>query len=127
MIQKKLLVTDRVRCPPREGFSWIDRRFLQQYAEQLTGDAVLLYFFLAAVSDKQGLSFYSDTSIAARLRLREPAVVDAREELLIQDLVAYQHPLTQVLSLPRQRVARGGLHALGELVRTLEAPSGRNS
>ena len=78
-------------------------------------------------SDKQGLSFYSDTSIATRLRLREPAVVDAREELLIQDLVAYQHPLTQVLSLPQTRVARSGLHALGELVRTLEAPSGRNS
>jgi hypothetical protein len=126
MIQKRLLVTDRVRRPPHEGFSWIDRRFLQQYAPQLTGDAVLLYFFLAAVSDQQGLSFYRDASIATRLRMREQAVVDAREELLIQDLVAYQHPLTQVLSLPQARVARGGLQALEELVRTLEGPSGRN-
>ena len=121
MIKKRLLVADRVRRPPSEGFSWIDRRFLRDYAERLTGDAIVLYFFLTAVSDKQGLSFYSDASIAARLRMREPAVVAAREELLVHDLVAYQHPLTQVLSLPRARVERVGLHGLGELVRTLKS------
>ena len=123
MIKKRLLVRERVRCVPREGFSWVDRRFLREYAERLTGDAIALYFFLAAVSDKQGLSFYSDASIAARLRMREQAVVAAREELLTEDLVAYQHPLTQVLSLPRARVARGGragLQGLGELARTLK-------
>ena len=120
MIKKRLLVADRVRQPPREGFSWVDRRFLRDYAERLTGDAIVLYFFLAAVSDKQGLSFYSDASIAARLRIREQAVVEAREELLNHDLVAYQHPLTQVLSLRPARVARAGLHGLGELVRTLK-------
>ena len=120
MINKRLLVVDRVRRVPREGFSWIDRRFVRDYAERLTGDAIVLYFFLAAVSDKQGLSFYSDASIAARLRMREQAVVAAREDLLVHDLVAYQHPLTQVLSLPRARVQRAGLHGLGELVRTLK-------
>jgi len=120
MIKKRLLVADRVRQPPREGFSWIDRRFLRDYAPRLTGDAIVLYFFLAAVSDKQGLSFYSDASIAARLRIREQAVAEAREELLTHDLVAYQPPLTQVLSLRQTRVARAGLHGLGELVRTLK-------
>ncbi len=120
MIKKRLLAADRVRQPPREGFSWIDRRFLKEYAERLTGDAIVLYFFLTAVSDKQGLSFYSDASIAARLRLREQAVVAAREELLTHDLVAYRHPLTQVLSLPPARVARAGLHGLGELARILK-------
>ena len=120
MIKKHLLVADRVRQPPREGFSWIDRRFLRDYAERLTGDAIALYFFLAAVSDKQGLSFYSDASIAARLRIREQAIVEAREDLLNHDLVAYQYPLTQVLSLRPARVARAGLHGLGELVRTLK-------
>lgn len=120
MIPKRLLVADRVRQVPREGFSWIDRRFMREYAERLTGDAIALYFFLAAVSDKQGVSFYSDATIAARLRMREPAVVAAREELLNHDLVAYQHPLTQVLSLPRARVSRSGRHALGELVRSLK-------
>ena len=61
MIEKRILVPDRVRRPPREGFSWIDRRFLREYAARLSGDAILLYFFLAAVSDQHGLSFYSDT------------------------------------------------------------------
>ena len=120
MIKKRLLVTDRVRRVPREGFSWIDRRFLREYGERLTGNAIVLYFFLAAVSDKQGLSFYSDASIAAHLRIREQTVVAAHEELLTQDLVAYQHPLTQVLSLPQARVARAGLHGVGELIRTLK-------
>ena len=126
MIQKRLLVPDRVRRPPREGFSWVDRRFLREYAARLSGDAILLYFFLTAVSDQQGLSFYSDTSIAVRLRLREEQVVRAREELLTQDLVAYQPPLTQVLSLPQpRRVERGGLHALGELFRLVGQPPRR--
>lgn len=119
MIEKRVLVTSRVRRPPREGFSWIDRRFLRDYAARLSGDAVVLYFFLAAVSDKQGLSFYRDASIAARLRMRETAVQAAREELLIHDLVAYQPPLTQVLSLPPAHVARAGPAGLQELLRTL--------
>ena len=119
MIQKRVLVAHRVRRPPAEGFSWIDRRFLRDYAERLTGDAVVLYFFLAAVSDKQGLSFYSDASLAVRLRMREESIVAAREDLLVHDLLAHQPPLTQVLSLPPARVARGGLQGLVELARIL--------
>ena len=53
-------------------------------------DAILLYFFLAAVSDKDGLSFYADSTIAVRLRIGERAVVAAREELVTEDLVAYR-------------------------------------
>ncbi len=124
MIKKRVLVTDRVRRPPAAGFSWIDRRFLRDYADRLSGDAIGLYFFLAAVSDKHGLSFYSDSSMAARLRMREEAIVAAREELLVQDLVAYQPPLTQLLSLPPARVARGGLLGLSELARILEREGG---
>lgn len=90
MIEKRLLVPDRVRRPPREGFSWVDRRFLREYAARLSRDALLLYFFFAAVGDKHGLSFYSDTSIALRLRMREQSVVSARDELLANDLVAYR-------------------------------------
>jgi hypothetical protein len=114
MIEKHLLVVDRVRRPPREGFSWVDRRFVRDFASRLSGDAVFLYFFLAAVSDKQGLSFYGDATLAVRLRIREEAVVAARDELIVHDLVAYQAPLTQVLSLPSSRVARGGLAACRE-------------
>ena len=119
MIEKHLLVIDRVRRPPAEGFSWVDRRFLRDFASGLSGDAVFLYFFLAAVSDRQGLSFYNDATLAVRLRVREEAVVAARDELVVYDLVAYQAPLTQVLSLPLPHVERGGPAALRELIRTL--------
>lgn len=125
MIAKRLLVTRRLRRPPREGFSWIDRRFLRDHAPGLSREAILLYFFLAAVSDQQGLSFYSDTTTAVRLRLDEPAVLRAREELLREDLIAYQRPLTQVLSLPvPARASGGGLASLGEVFRRLAEQKG---
>ena len=85
----------------------------------------MLYFFLAAVSDKDGLSFYGDASIALRLRLDETVVVAARDELLAADLLAYRAPLAQVLSLPQARVQRrdGGLASFGEILQTLVTPS----
>jgi len=121
MINKQVLVADRVRRPPREGWSWIDRRFLRDHASRLSHEAILLYFFLAAVSDKHGLSFYRDATIAVRLRMEEQAVVCAREELVSEDLVAYRLPLTQVLSLRPPTLVRrgGGLEQLGDIFRTL--------
>ena len=125
MIHKKVLIPDRVRRPPKDGWSWIDRRFVRDYAPRLSRDGVLLYFFLTAVSDKDGLSFYREATIAVRLRISEVAVVAARDELVALDLVAYRAPLVQVLSLPRAGLERrdGGLVQFGELLRTLAAPS----
>lgn len=121
MIHKQVLLPDRVRHPPPEGWSWIDRRFLRDHASRLSHDAILLYFFLVAVSDKHGLSFYRDATIAVRLRMSEQAVVRAREELVTEDLVAYRMPLTQVLSLRPPALVRrgGGLQQLGDVFRTL--------
>lgn len=110
-IHKRILIADRVRRPPAEGFSWIDRRFLREFAARLSGNAVFLYLFLAAVSDKHGLSYYADTTVATRLRTGEATVARARDELIAADLVAYQAPLTQVLSLPAaglERARRAG-------------------
>jgi hypothetical protein len=118
MIHKHVLVTNRVRQPPRAGFSWVDRRFVHQFAPQLSPKAILLYFFLASVSDKQGLSYYRDDSMGSRLRIRQADLLEARDELVRHDLVAYESPLTQVLSLPgAQRRQQSGLHALGEIFR----------
>ena len=134
MILKQVLVPDRVRRPPRDGWSWIDRRFLREHAPRLSHEAIVLYFFLAAVSDKDGLSFYGDATIAVRLRMSETVVVHAREELVASDLVAYRAPLVQVLSLPQAGVQcrDGGLASFGEILRTLaasspQAPSRRSS
>lgn len=124
MIEKQVLVPDRVRRPPREGWSWIDRRFLREHAPRLSHEAIFLYLFLAAVSDQKGLSFYNDASIAIRLRIGEQIVVRARDELVREDLVAYRTPLTQVLSLPeRSRVERGGLMSLSEMFRSMTQAS----
>jgi hypothetical protein len=85
-------------------------------------EAILLYLFLSAVADRHGLSFYSDTTLASRLRLTQPALAQAREELRERDLIAYQLPLVQVLSLPQPGVNRRsepgrGLTLLGDLFR----------
>jgi hypothetical protein len=126
MIEKRLLVRERLRRPPNTGWSWVDRRFVREYAEHLSREAVLLYFFLAAVADRQGLSFHSDARIALLLRMLPEAVARAREELVEQDLVAHEPPLTQVLSVrprePRRRSSPGqGLLQLGEVFRQIAA------
>ena len=100
MVRKRILLPDRVRVPPRTGFSFLDRRFLKEQASHLSRDAILLYFFLAAVSDRHGLSYFKDESAGARIKVSATQVARAREELLVRDLVAFEAPLTQVLSLP---------------------------
>jgi hypothetical protein len=121
MVEKRLLAPQRLRRPPGEGFSWVDRRFVRDHAPALSREAVLLYFFLAAVSDKHGLSFWSDAKTAGRLKLDEDAVARARDELVRRDLVAHSPPLSQVLSLPEPRVERAGAGAeqIGAILRKL--------
>src|SRR5713226_10250797 len=126
MIQKRLLVAERLRHPPATGWSWLDRRFLREHGDYLSREAVLLYLFLAAVADRHGLSFYSDTTLACRLRLSQPVLERAREELLDRDLIAHELPLVQVLSLPtpgvpRRPAAGQGLIVLGDLFRQAAA------
>src|SRR3954468_9349596 len=81
MIQKHILVPARLRRPPATGWSWVDRRFVREHAERLSREAMLLYFFLAAVADRNGLSFYGDGTLATLLRMPLPALVQARDEL----------------------------------------------
>jgi hypothetical protein len=117
------LVKDRIRRPPSEGWSWIDRRFLRDYAPKLEQDAILLYFFLVAVSDKNGLSYYSDCAIGGQLRMEESAVGQARQELESHDLIAYEDPIYQVLSVrssePRRTRGDSGLTSIGDILRQL--------
>jgi hypothetical protein len=126
MPQKPILVPTRVRRPPATGWSWVDRRFVREHAAHLSRDAVLLYFFLSAVADKLGLSFYGDGTLAALLRMSLADLIAARDELLARDLIAHEIRFTQVLSLPpagqrRRYEPSQGLMQLGEILRRAAA------
>jgi hypothetical protein len=121
-----ILVPARLRRLPQTGWSWVDRRFLREHAAHLSRDAVLLYFFLCAVADKHGLSFYADGTIAALVRIGLPALIAARDELLTRDLIAHETRFTQVLSLPpagQRRLSEPGqgLMQLGQILRRAAA------
>ena len=100
-VKKRLLAPDRRRTVPKAGFSWIDRRFVREgFLDALEQGEVLLYFFLVAVGDKDGLSYYGDRTIAQRLKMTELDLERARRALERKDLILFRSPLYQVLSLP---------------------------
>lgn len=126
MIQKRILVSQRVRRPPATGWSWLDRRFLREHGDYLSREAILLYLFLAAVADRYGLSLYSDHTLTSRLQMSQPVLERARQELLDRDLIAHQLPLVQLLSLPAPKVSRRaelgqGLSQISELFSQMAA------
>lgn len=85
------------------SFAAIPHRLLRDgFWAALGHHELLLYFLLALVADRQGMSFYGDDRLAALLRLARDELRAARAGLLRQDLIAYD-PLGhrhQVLSLP---------------------------
>ena len=101
---KRVLHSERLR--KIEGsFSWIDHRFLTGgFLRDLSTLEILLYLFLVAVSDRNGLSFYHDDRMASLLKIDLPALGQAREGLVLRSLLAYESPLYQVLSLPPRPV-----------------------
>ena len=107
MINKHLLRPDRLRQIPT-SFSWVDHRLVRhEYLRRADQRAWTLYLFLVTVADVQGLSYYSDASIARHLNLDLLALSAARQQLLQTDLVAYHKPLYQVLALPEDPKGSG--------------------
>lgn len=103
-IEKRPIDPERLRRLPPEGFSWIDRRFVRHgFLEALPRDAILLYFFLVAVADAEGLSFYSDPTASRLLELDREELSRARARLIAAELILYRQPLYQVLALPALR------------------------
>jgi hypothetical protein len=87
----------RVRTLPKH-FAWVDHRLRDRLAD-LTPEGIALLFFLNIAADRQGLSFWADTTIAKKLNLREGDVIQARYLLVKRGLVAYRYPLFQLLPL----------------------------
>jgi len=102
MIQKKLLLPERVR--KIEGsFAFIEHRFLRAgFWQQLRAHQRLLYLLLVLVADCQGLSYYSYDKLCSLLELTLDDYIEARDALIDHDLLAFDGTLFQVLSLPSE-------------------------
>lgn len=97
---KQVLRPERLRQVP-EQFSWVDQALVQQhFIDRCDARSAALYLFLVTVSDAQGLSYYGASTLARRLRLSDEEFGAARQQLIDLELIAYQAPLYQVLSLP---------------------------
>ena len=93
-----LLPTQLRRVPSQ--FSWVDQRLVREHGiDHLSHEACALYLFLVTVADAQGLSYYAEASLCHRLSMTSPELHQARQALIQRGLVAYQHPLYQVLAL----------------------------
>jgi len=104
MYREHVICRDRLRRIP-SSFSWVDHRLVRERRiDGHTVQALALYLFLLAVSDADGLSWWSDTAIQRRLGLETNWLLSARAELQDADLIAYECPVYQVLDLggPRQ-------------------------
>lgn len=98
-ITKRILNPERLRQVP-EHFSWLDHRLVRDHhIERTDACAWALYLFLVAVADAHGLSYYSDASLARRLGLDLRRLARARNDLIGLDLIAFEPPIYQVLSL----------------------------
>ena len=105
MVEKRLLCPNRRRRTPAQ-FSWLDHRLVRERRlEHCPAEAWALYLFLVTVGDAHGLSYYSDASLTARLPLDRRPLHHARDALIGADLIAFEPPLYQVLSLDNEAPA----------------------
>lgn len=99
MVVKRVLRPERVRRVPPQ-FSWVDHRLVGEgHLGRCSHEALALYLFLVTVGDARGLSYYSDRAAGRSLAMDSQTLAAARRELCRADLVTYEHPLYQVLSL----------------------------
>lgn len=104
MITKRILKTDRIR-QTRGRFSFIPHRFLLDgFLKTLSRDELLLYFFLVLAADKNGVSYYGQSSICSYLHMTETEYQTARDGLILRDLLAFDGVFFQVLELPEKPV-----------------------
>jgi len=127
---KRVLRPQRLRQVPAQ-FSWVDQALVRgHFIDRCEARAAALYLFLVTVADAQGLSYYGEATLGARLHLSPEALVAARAQLIDLDLIAYQAPLYQVLALPGTRPrlpaqarvgdARDGALRLAQLLEQME-------
>ena len=104
MTQKRILCPERVR-KIAGSFAFIEHRFLRDgFFASLGHDEVLLYAFLVLAADRYGISFYGYDRICSVLRFTVEDYIEARNQLIEKDLLAFDGTLFQLLSLPQKPV-----------------------
>jgi hypothetical protein len=115
-----VLRPDRLRRVPPQ-FSWIDQRLVREgHLERCDIHALGLYLVLVTVADAQGVSYYGDSNLGRLLSMPTERVLQARADLIRLELIAYERPLYQVLSLDPPRAARQhGLRSVQDRIEQL--------
>ena len=115
MADKKNII-DRRRIRKITGtFSWTDHRLITGgFLDDLPATAISFYFFLTAVSDRYGVSFYHDDRICHILKIDLHNLGQVRVDLINRGLIAYRYPVYQVLALPEKPITPPTAQELAE-------------
>lgn len=101
MIKKRILNHKRIRRIDG-SFAFIPHCFLTDgFLSALSPSQQQLYFFLVLAADRSGLSFYNYDSICNLLQMSLDQYIEARDDLIEKDLIAFDGTIFQVLELPR--------------------------
>jgi len=114
MIEKRVLYPERVRTI-NGSFGFLEHRFLRDgFWETLGHHALLFYVFLVLAGDRKGLSYYPYDKISSLLKITVDDYIDARNDLIKKDLIAFDGRLFQVLSLPKSPIGEE-LHPITDM------------
>src|ERR1039457_4885707 len=128
---KRVLRPDRLRRGPPQ-FSWIDQRGVRgRHLERWDAHRIAPYLVFVTGAEGRGLSYYGEASLARLLSMPAARLIQARADLIRLDLIAYERPLYQVLSLDPPLSPRiHGVHpierGLAQLRATLAAHDDRD-
>lgn len=115
MADRKNIIDHRHIRKITGSFSWVDHRLITGgFLDELAAEAILLYFFLTAVSDRYGVSFYHDDRIGHLLKIDLHKLGQVRAELMNRGLIAYRYPVYQVLALPEKPITPPTAQELAE-------------
>lgn len=102
MKRRELICPHRLRHLERP-FGWMPLRLITSgNFGTLSKTAKIVYTFLCIVSDREGMSCYSENRMMLLLQLEESEVIGAKEELVNKALITCEQKWIQVLSLPRK-------------------------
>lgn len=99
---------DRIRCPSRTGFGWLEARLLKDgWLNCMPPESCAAYAFLCLAGNRQGISWYRRDRISLALGIEHSRLRKALERLIQLDLIAYKafgsnatDGFHQVLSVP---------------------------